>query len=196
MALDSKAHFSARLRALGLSELQAKFAEIGADTVGSFASSANYIPGKQDDAPFLEDIVVPLTGDKKSKFKPQLRRLFFECYAAAGEDVNRRASQGDEDAKPRKLPGPEREERFETIKTRLKGLRLEGELDPSTVLIDKYADMEETGSLKIVKWEEYTKRSQEEEGIKKDPFWAEDPDGRIQMFLGPEKLYVQVSGKN
>ena len=196
MALDSKAHFSARLSALGLNELQKKFHEIGANTMGSFAFCANYIPGRPDDSNFLEEIVVPLTGDKKSKFKPQLRRLFFECYTAAGEDVNRRAAQGEEDAKPRKLPGPEREERFQALKEKLIGLRLEEELEPSTVLIDKYVDMEETGNLKIIKWEEFTKRSQEEEGIKKDPFWAEDNEGRLKRFLKPVEDLVKVSDHN
>ena len=195
MALDSKAQFSARLAALGLSSLQENFNKIGCSTIATFAFGANYAP-KGDENVFLEEIVVPLTGDKKSILKPQIRRFFFECYTTAAAETNRRAEAGEDDAKPRKLPGPEREERFDVLKKRLSGLRLQEELEPSTLLVDKYSEMQDLGTIKILKWEEYTKRSQEEEGIKKDPYWAEDSDGRFKKFMMSIEETVKVSDNN
>ena len=64
------------------------------------------------------------------------------------------------------------------------------------MLIDKFVDMEETGTLKIIKWEELTKRSQEEEGIKKDPFWKEDSEGRLMKFSKPVEETIRVSDNN
>ena len=196
MALDSKAHFVARLSTLGLKELFPKFETMGATTMGSFAFCANYVPGKPDETSFIEDIVIPLTGDKASKFKPTIRRLFFECYTLAANDVNARATLGEDEHKPRKLPAPEKEERFEKLREKFAGLRLKEELEPSTILIDKYVEMEESGVLKILKWEEFTKRSLEEEGVKKDPYWAEDSEGRLKRMVVPVEDLIRVSEGN
>ena len=53
--------------------------------------------------------------------------------------------------------------------------------------------MEEVGELRYLKWEEYTRRNQENVGVKKDKFWAEDADGRLKcQHLDPE-LRVSVA---
>ena len=181
MALDSKAHFPGCLAALGFADLQSKFEEIGCTTMAEFAFSAKYIPGEQDDTVFLEEIVVPLTGDQASRRKAALRRLFFECYTNAANDINRRASCPDDDEKLKKVPAPEREDRFDKLKERLSpGLTLKNELEPSTVLINTSVEMEELGELRYLKWEEFAKHSQEKPWSEEGPMLFRRQRGKAQ----------------
>ena len=60
MALDSKAVFAMKLKKLNLEDSLNDFIRLGWDTLGKFAFSANYIPGKADDSVFISDVVIPL----------------------------------------------------------------------------------------------------------------------------------------
>jgi hypothetical protein len=162
--------------------------------MAEFAFSANYVPGKPDESAFINDIVLPLTGDINSNRKPALRRFFFECYTNAAADINRRASRSEDDEKPKKIPVTEREDRFQKLKERLTGLTLRNELEPSTMLIDKFVEMEEVGELRYVKWEEYTRRNQESKGVKKEELWKEDGEGRIKRLFKDHEEHIVVGG--
>ena len=75
MALESKAYFSTRLAALGLSDLENDLSEMGCTTMAEFAFCCNYVPGKPDESAFIQEVVVKLTGEESSKKKPALRRI-------------------------------------------------------------------------------------------------------------------------
>ena len=175
MALDRKAYFTARLTKLGLGDEKDVFENLGWTTLGEFANAANYRPTATDEGPFIKDVILQLFGDDNHKKKASVRRLFFEAFSMFAADINRRATLPDEDAKPKKLPLAEKEARWETVKAKLVGLELEGELEPSDSLVDKFVQMEECGQLRYVRWEEFTRKNQEIRGVKKDEYWEEDP---------------------
>ena len=93
MALDSEAFFPSRLSQLGLEDHVNAFAVLGWTTMAKFGFGANYVPGRADEAPFINDIIVPLFGDANSPQKPVIRRLFFEAYTMAASDIQRRTSK-------------------------------------------------------------------------------------------------------
>ena len=178
MALDSKVVFSSRVTALGLADLLPGLIQNGWDSMGAFAFSSNYAPGQADDTKFIQDVVVKLTGEEDSVKKPALRRLHFESFSLVAADMAARSSRIDEDEKPRKLPGVEREARLEIFRAKVSGiLEIEGELEPSSILIDKAHHMMDTGELKHLRWDELTKRDDEIKGIKNEPIFKLNAQG-------------------
>eukprot|EP00973_Karenia_brevis_P004062 558044-Karenia_brevis.AAC.1 len=87
MALESAAFFAKRVKELGLGEYQSVMADNGWSTMGTFAFSANYVPGGVDDSKFMEEVVVPVLGDQSHVLKAALRRLFFDSYAMVAADA-------------------------------------------------------------------------------------------------------------
>jgi hypothetical protein len=161
MALDSQAFFTARLLSLGLDHVSNGFSTLGWTTMAKFGFGANYVPGRADETPFINDIIVPLFGNANAPEKPIVRRLFFEAYTMAAADIQRRTSRPDEEDKPKRIPIAERAERFSKLERELAGLKLSGELEPSNLLVDKFVEMEDSGELRYVRWEECTKRLQD-----------------------------------
>ena len=53
-------------------------------------------------------------------------------------------------------------------------------------------EVSDSGELRYIGWEEYTKKSQELKGIKKIPMWKEDSDGLMKrsMQLAVEPQYL------
>jgi hypothetical protein len=195
MALESKAFFSARLAKLGLAEDEEAFKGLGWTTMGEFGFATNYRPMAENDAPFINDVIVKLYGDADHPRKAIVRRLYFEAFSAAAADVNRRTTMPDEDDKPKKLPLAEKEARWASVKEKLVGLELEGELEPAEALVDKFVQMEESGQLRYLKWEEYTRRNQEFRGIKKEEMWKEDPNtGVLKRIHQNSEVYIDLSG--
>ena len=193
MALDSKAVFAMKLKKLNLEDSLNDFIRLGWDTLGKFAFSANYIPGKADDSAFVSDVVVPLFQNDNPPQKAALRRLFYEAFALNAAEMIRVTSQPDDEDKPRKLPAPERAARFEALKEKLEpGLKLQGELEPSNESVDKLVSMRDTGVLRYLRWEELTKREQELKGVKKDEFWKEKHDGTLQRTYRAAELSADI----
>ena len=64
---------------------------------------------------------------------------------------------------------------------------LRGELEPSYALTDKYVAMEDINEIRFLKWEEFTKRDQEQKGVKKIALWAE-VDGQLQRYYEDVQL--------
>eukprot|EP00973_Karenia_brevis_P057187 7955903-Karenia_brevis.AAC.1 len=75
-----------RVKELGLPEHSKALEAKGWNTMGMFAFSANYIPGGADDAPFIEEVVVPILGHAEHQHKAAFRRLFFDSYATVAAD--------------------------------------------------------------------------------------------------------------
>ena len=191
-AIDSKAYFVARLKALGLDDLTQDFERLGWTSMGSFAFSANYVPGRADEGPFIDEVVRPLFQEDNPPRKAMVRRLFFEAYSLSAADMNRKALQPDDDDKPKKMPLAERAERFKHLEEKLVGLSLRGPLEPSNTMVDKFAAMEDTGAISYLKWEEYTTREKELEGKKKEELFKEDAEGRLQRTFREKEYPIQV----
>ncbi len=162
---------------LGLAALKPKFDLKGWNTMSNLCFGCGYSPKGPDDADFQREIFVPLFGDAADPLKPVVRKLYFEAFSMTSNDMARRSNRNDEDEKPKKLPAAERSERLTELQAKLTGLKLEGEYEPSHILVDKYVEMEDTEVLRFIPWEELTKRDLELKGVKKDEFFKEDSSG-------------------
>ena len=180
MAAASTAVFSGRLVELGLQEHAATFKAEGWTSYNAFAFAAgSYVPGGDDNI-FLTEVVIPLFGGTDHPLKPTVRFLHYEAFTIVAEELRRRALPVD-DEKPRKLPILERTSRLHEIRAQLApGIIVEGEYEPSYSLIDKFAAMQEEGTLKYLHWSELGRRDAEVRGAKTERFWKADGSGAIK----------------
>ena len=151
--------------------------------MGNLAYGCSFSPKGPELEEFKNDILLPLfpEGSEHLNLKPVVRRLYWEAYTMASNEIARKSTRDDDEGvRPKKLPPAERSERLTELQKELGGLKLEGELEPSHLLIDKYVEMEDSEILKYVPWEELTKRNLELRGIKKDDFWREDSSGMLK----------------
>ena len=81
-------------------------------------------------------------------FGTAVRRLVFEGMTFVINDLKHRAESGD--LPPRSLPLQEREERRLRQVGQLRGLLIEGELEPSHSLVDKAAQMLQDGTVSYI----------------------------------------------
>lgn len=165
--LDSTAEFSARAVELGLGEQVAKMKDLNIKSFADLATSTDWAPGSGHSEVFINDVVVPILGDKDHLLKNCLRRLFLESFTLFAGDLKARTEHRGEDV-PLKLPTIERESRFRALQARLPGTTLTGELEPSTRLIDLAHAMFEDNVVRYIEWPALTKRSDEILGKTKD----------------------------
>eukprot|EP00973_Karenia_brevis_P067681 9416565-Karenia_brevis.AAC.1 len=95
-------------------------------------------------------------------------------------DAQRKAVGAEDDSKPRKLPGPERNARLNSVRAELVGLDVRGILEPSHTLVDKFVSMKESGELRYLQWKELTTREAELKGEKFEEVFVKDNDGRLK----------------
>ena len=195
--IDSKAIFNAKMRSLSLGDLLEAFEGNGWTTISSFAfaTPANFAGTPVDEATFRELILTPLFGEGIDPRVPSIRRLHFECYSQTIAELHRKSSRLDEDEKPKSLAPPERLARLEEVKEKVGIMDVEGELEPSDILVDKYVHMQETtGVLKYIPFEEIGRRDQEILGVKKDSFMKPDPNtGIVKVHEHNIDNFVDVS---
>ena len=190
-ALDSKSFFQERCRIIGVLEgtislLEAK----GYRTMAGWAFCCSYVPGGASEEPLLA-VIDDILGARDAAQLPALRRLFFEAYTMAASDMKSRVERTGEEA-PRQLPLAERQSRSRELQETLKGLRLEGELEPSHALVDFCVAMYEDNRLRYVEWQFCTKRDQEVVGEKKDKEWRPDAQGVIREKVSTRKAVADV----
>ena len=193
MSLDSKAHFSQRLVQVGLGGMSEKFKEKGWQTMADLAFACSFSTKGPDDAAFQKDILVPLLGEEVQGNKSAIRRLYFEAFLMASNEMSRKGSRNEEDEKPKKLPIAERGDRLKVLQQKLgSGLKLKGEYEPSFALVDKFVEMQDTGELRFVPWSELTKRDMEVEGDKKDEFFKEDSSGFLKRSAKNQEVRTPI----
>ena len=168
--LNSSAAFASFLTEIKLDSLLPRFVEQGWETYGDFgfACSAPNDPDKIDEEVIqvLIGVEPKPTGEeakdkdasesyaKLKRFIPRIRR----AYATAGQLVaaeTARVTSSDPDPVI-KLHPAERESRRKALATKITGFQLQGELDPSTRLIDRMAAILQTGFVKYVQWSRCT----------------------------------------
>jgi len=178
--VDSSAEFFARVTELQLAEFKEKFEEIGVKTFGELAFATSFSAGSPDETKFQTELVIPVLGDEKHPKRGALRRLFTEAYSLAASDLQRRTEGRAEDA-PVRLPTAEREARRAELQSRIPGVRLDGEYDPSHKLLDLAYELWDQNVIKYIAWENCTTRRQELMGVKKEPVWKPDAEGFLKV---------------
>ena len=178
--VDSKAEFTRRAKEL-LGDTF--FPNIVAETIESFATLAFSVadqPNHIDDA--------KLDALAKKVFKTQtptlgqsgaLRRLAFEGLAFSLQDLKNR---GDPEASSCKtLPSHEREHRRTDQVARLKGVLMEGELEPSHSLVDRAAAMLHDGIVRYIPPSSCTSRDAEVASVRRDKDFLAIENGEVSQ---------------
>ena len=165
----------------------------GWGTFAGYAYSSSYQPSQPDEAPFIQALTGVLGGDPLTDPRtPALRRLLYESWTLVTADLRRRVEQAPED-RPRKLPLQERQVRMERLRTKLAGLRIQDDLEPSNALIDEACGLTEEGVLAYIRWSACTKRSQEVDGVRRSKEWKPDRDGFLREHIAVEVPAADVS---
>ena len=107
-------------------------------------------------------------------------------------EIKQRVSGGP-DSSSRKLTQAEFSSRRAETKAKLKGVVLEGELDVSDDLINAFANMVTTQTIKYIPVEKATKRELGIEGITTDPHIVKDMTGALKEVPGPKPQDVDTS---
>ena len=149
---ESVAAFKARATHLGLAEgaLQLLI-DGGIDAMSKYAFSSAYVPGQQDEAPFITALKTVMSRDPTVAELSVLRRLLHECYAMASASMKQIVEKS-EDAPARKLSQPERADRLDRQQRRLRGVKIQGPYEPSDRLVDRLDKtfmLDPTGALKM-----------------------------------------------
>ncbi len=197
-AVDSPAVFRQRTEELGLGEFLERLTELGWATHGNFSFAVASGPGGAvDDERFVKTVVRPVFRlDADAELPPAtaaLRRLFFESHTLAVSELRSRTERTDGDA-PRKVPQAERETRKEKLRSRLGiALVMEGDLEPSNALIDRFVQMVDENTLTWVPWEEATKRDQELNSTQSRKKWVADANGVVKEKTVKDEFKADVS---
>lgn len=180
--VDSEAVFSSRAISKGLSVAVVKsFKDAGIATLGNFAFASSYVPGSNDDKPFLELVAKALKRDPSLGELAALRRLFNEAYSASAAEMKALVEQTD-DQPVRKLAPAERAERHLSQQKRLKGIRIEGMTEPGDSLIDTAVSIYEGDRIKYIEWQYCVSREHEiMTSSKKDSGLTLDSSGSLKV---------------
>ena len=179
MSVDSRACFEERVNELELGAHLARLFELGWTTHGRFAFSSDYVPGSGDSTQFNLDVVIPVLGRDDHPDKALLRRLFFDSYTLSVNELRRRLERSS-DLAPLPVPDVEREKRRQRVQDRLRGLRLEGELEPSHKLQDLAFAWQDRNRVQPIAWEQCTKRESEAVGQTVLRQWKADSSGIVR----------------
>jgi hypothetical protein len=174
--LESKAVFKSRCLEIGMSDECYQALEAASYACYStFAYCSSYIPGSQDETPFLNVIRTvlnrPATGPETAIF----RRLMAEAHTFVMADMKLRVKRG-EDSAPRRMAVPERRTRLTQQQMRLgDAIVISGELEPSHWLVDEVEQQREDNTLRWISPEKCCSRYQELQGEKKESRFRFDP---------------------
>ena len=173
--LNSSAAFAAFLREINLDSLLSRFVENGWETYGDFGFACS---APSDPEKINEEIIQVLIGaepkpegdeakDKEAaaayaqrkRMIPRIRRAYATAtQLVSSETVRLTSSEPDPTIK---LHPAERESRRRALCLKITGFQLQGELDPSTRLIDRLATILQSGCVKYVGWSRCTSARQE-----------------------------------
>ena len=178
--VDSKAVFQGRAKAMGLPDhILLAMERKGWSTIATFAFSSGYVPGTKEDAPFVDQVLVPLCGAADAMEAPVIRRLFFECFTLLSAELKSRIERGADDG-TRKLAEPERRVRFKQLEAVVQGITITDAWEPAHALVDLFVEMMERNALAYVPWEKSISRVMELAGGKKDVSWQPGQDHTVR----------------
>ena len=192
MALDSKVAFQQRALQIDFTTEEVDALELaGVDTFAKYAFCSQYQPGQQDEKPlvaFLEAALGEAPNDL-AKF----RRLFFESHALCLQDLRQKVERT-EHSETKVLPLAEKVERVNQLKSRLPGLLITQQLEPSHQLIDKAVQQWEENSLRYIELTACNSREQEVLAEKSTPSITFDSTGNIKITKKQEIAQCSLTG--
>ena len=164
---------------MNMGSIHDKFVAKGWDTMATFAFATGFSTSGPDDQKFLNDIAIPLLG-ADHVWTAALRRLHYTCFVHTTHDMAAQTSKTEEDVdKPSKLPSQERGARLQALQKELPGMEIRGPLEPSCKLVDRLIGMQVSGHLRVLSWEDLTRRDQEILNVKTEEWWKTDAQHRL-----------------
>ena len=192
--LESEAVLRDKAKAYGLPEATtALLVNNGVNTLGKLAFVSAYQPGMADEAPLFTALEEVMGRGPTAAEKPILRRLYFEANTVCLADMRARIERTDA-SEPRKLPMAERSSRAELQKTRLEGVVMTLDNEPSHALVDRIFQQQDDGCISWIPWGQLTSRSQEAVQIKKVISFALDASGGLKARAQEDHLEARLVG--
>lgn len=163
LVIESTAQFTSRADEVGLSRATKNaFIAGGLDTMSKLAFWVNQPGTVLDDAAFANAARVVLGADPSVGDMAALKRLHFESQAFTLQALkNSIDGPGTDLTQPRKLPLAEKEARLDLLKARLRGVAIEGPLEPSTALLEHAVHQHELKTIKYLAPEKCYSREHE-----------------------------------
>jgi hypothetical protein len=122
-----------------------------------------------------------------------LKRLQIEASAIVMAELKSRATESSTDG-ARKLPLAEKAARLKDQETRLQGLRLKGELQPSYALVDLVAQVKETNCITWIPPSKCSKRDSEvQNNLKEKPMILSLEQQMVKLATPAEPLLADTS---
>ena len=192
--LDSLAVLQERARAFGLPEATLTLlTSNGVDSLGKLAFISQYQPGQPDESPLFQALESILGRGATNAEKPVFRRLYFEANTATLADMRARIERTDA-SEPRKLPMAERSSRIALQRTRLAGVVMTLDNEPSHALVDKSFQQLDDGCVAWVPWNQLTSRAQESANIKKVVTFQLDASGNLKAKQKEDDTEARLAG--
>ena len=128
---DSAANFEASALKLGLDAAVLKLiVDGGVNTIAKYAFVSSFVPGGNDESPFLDAIKALLKREPSIGELAVLRRLHVECYSLTAAELKQQVERT-ADAPAKQLAAPDRADRLAKQKSRYPGLSISGPQEPS-----------------------------------------------------------------
>lgn len=192
--IDSAALFSERASAFGVQgPLLQLLKDGGYSTFGKLAFCSAYQPGSIDEKPLMDAIEAAIGRPLTPAEAPPVRRLYFEATTMVMADLKSRVERT-ESTEPRKLPMAERSNRLESQKTRLAGVCITEELEPSHQLVDKIFQQVDDACISWIPWVQLTSRSREAQGSKREVVLKMDASGNLKATQKEDVGENSISG--
>ena len=189
--LDSKVEFRKRCEELMGADPTSKLVAQGLDTFGLYAFAVADQADRLSDTK-LADLTHKVYGaDPTLGVQSALRRLAFEGLAHSCHDMRLRSEADSVASRP--VPALEREAKRTEQVSRLKGLLLEGDLEPAHALIDKCAAMLHDGAVRYIPPSQRTSRDYEVTTGRKDKEFLSLEHGEISVKKKDTAPHVDVS---
>eukprot|EP00435_Cladocopium_sp_Y103_P041572 s3385_g11.t1 len=191
--LESKPKFMAT--SLGVSEaVLTSLCTNGVNTLAKFAFCSAYVPGNSDESAFVNAIQNAIGHPPTVGELATLRRLFHEAYGLTAAEL-RSSVERVEDQPIKKLAQPERADRLAKQQAKLKGLRIEGKMEPSDRLCDLANAIYEENRLQHIEISRCTSKEQEVlcSTQKDDKHVSVDTSGNVRIKDKESKIDADLS---
>lgn len=191
-SIDSNAVFRARGIQFGLAAADMDAMEArGWKSMSTFAFSCSYVPGTSDDSG-MKAIIDQIFGSPDHAKGPLMRRLFFESYTVTAADLRSKVERaGDEP--PRRMAPIERAARRDALQTKLSGIEISDQYEPSNHLVDMLVTMYEDGVLRYISLEDCATREAEMAGAKKTKEWKPNSSGHLAEVIREEGAKAAIT---
>ena len=180
-ALDSKAAFTARCNAVGLSEDNQKILrEGGFDSFGTLAFAISASPSNLDDTEVRSWMTGVFAGGLAADQTAKMRRLLFEAQNLSISDMRSRV-EPQSDISVRAMPVAERVARQQALEKRVTGHVFSPETLPAHSVVDNLVKQLDEGVLQYMPAYRFISRAQESQLVKKDHPLLVDSEGNLKV---------------